>query len=71
MSALFLYAHQLNGRGGTKLVSHSLQGEQRGMVKVTNVVQKSKQKVASKLNLMVNKPRIMASITMEAGKYGN
>ncbi|WEZ94140.1 hypothetical protein P3T69_13435 [Lactiplantibacillus plantarum] len=57
--------------GGTKLVSHSLQGEQRGMVKVANVVQKSKQKVASKLNLMVNKPRIMASITMEAGKYGN
>ncbi|MBS0937234.1 hypothetical protein [Lactiplantibacillus plantarum] len=53
------------------MVSHSLQGEQRGMVKVTNVVQKSKQKVASKLNLMVNKPRIMASIMMEAGKYGN
>ncbi|MGA3510427.1 hypothetical protein [Lactiplantibacillus plantarum] len=53
------------------MVSYSLQGEQRGMVKVTNVVQKSKQKVASKLNLMVNKPRIMASITMEAGKYGN
>ncbi|KZT82157.1 hypothetical protein Nizo1840_2031 [Lactiplantibacillus plantarum] len=38
---------------------------------MTNFVQKSKQNVASKLNLMVNKPKIMASITMEAGKYGN
>ncbi|KTF00832.1 hypothetical protein Nizo1839_0235 [Lactiplantibacillus plantarum] len=38
---------------------------------MTNFVQKSKQNVASKLNLMVNKPKIMTSITMEAGKYGN
>lgn len=41
------------------------------MVELTSFVQKNKQILASKLNLLTNKPRIMASITMEAGKYGN
>ncbi|AYJ37022.1 hypothetical protein LPA65_15335 [Lactiplantibacillus argentoratensis] len=57
--------------GRTSSISHSSQDEQHRVVKVTNFVQKSKQNVASKLNLMVNKPKIMTSITMEAGKYGN